>query len=70
DYLFYIKKWDFDDKRQVDSLDVFENENGVKIRGFLRMPAKEEMEKLGHGQPHTGEYPSDHLTMVCDLELN
>lgn len=70
DYLFYIKRWDFDDKRKVDSLDDFERENGVKIRGLLRMPGKEEMEKFGHGQPFTGEYPSDHLAMICDLELD
>lgn len=70
DYLFHFKKWEFDDKRQVDSLDMFEKENGVKIRALLRMPGKNEMEKFGHGQPHTGEYPSDHLTMVADLELD
>ncbi|CAL9736023.1 RNA exonuclease Ngl2p [Monosporozyma servazzii] len=70
DYLFYFKKWEFDDKRQVDSLDMFEKENGVKIRELLRMPGKDEMEKFGHGQPHTGEYPSDHLTMVAALELD
>lgn len=69
DYLFLIDNWDFSNKIQVDDMQQFEDENSMKIRGLLRMPPKSEMAKFGHGQPHTGEYPSDHLSMICDLEL-
>lgn len=68
DYIFLVKAWDFDNKIQVDSIDIFEKENGLRLRGFLRMPPAKEM--TSHGQPHTGEYPSDHLAMMCKLELN
>lgn len=69
DYLFYIDSWDFTDKIQPDNVEEFESKHAVKIRGLLRMPPKSEMEKFGHGQPHTGEYASDHLSMVCNIEL-
>lgn len=69
DYLFFFKKWDFSNKIQPDETDIFEKENSIKIRGLLRMPPKSEMETFGHGQPHVGEYPSDHLIMMCELEL-
>ncbi|CCF60807.1 hypothetical protein KAFR_0L01960 [Kazachstania africana CBS 2517] len=69
DYLFVIKSWDFSDKIQVDSLKKFEDENELKVKAFLKMPTKAEMGKFGHGQPHVGEYPSDHLSMICKLEL-
>lgn len=69
DYLFFIRNWKFDDRKNVEKLEDFESENGVKINALLRMPTKQEMEKFGHGQPHTGEYPSDHLTMISSLEL-
>lgn len=67
DYLFFIRRWDFSNHKEVDSLEDFERENGLKIRGLLRMPPGKEMTE--HGQPHTGEYPSDHLCMLCELQL-
>ncbi|QLG72215.1 hypothetical protein HG535_0C05690 [Zygotorulaspora mrakii] len=67
DYLFLIKDWDFSDKKEVGSLNSFEKENSLRIRGLLRMPSSEEMTE--HGQPHVAEYPSDHLCMICKLEL-
>lgn len=68
DYIFFVKNWNGTDRSSVDKIDVFERENGIKIRGLLRMPPGEEMTK--HGQPHEGEYPSDHLSMMCEIELN
>ncbi|CCK72433.1 RNA exonuclease KNAG_0K00650 [Huiozyma naganishii CBS 8797] len=69
DYLFYVGHWDFKDRTGVDTLEEFEQDSGVTVKRLLRMPSKQEMQQFGHGQPHTGEYPSDHLAMVCDLEL-
>lgn len=67
DYLFLIADWDSSNCREIDSLEKFEKDNSVKIRGLLRMPPSEEMS--GHGQPHEGEYASDHLSMICKLEI-
>ncbi|SJM88827.1 probable RNA exonuclease NGL2 [Zygosaccharomyces bailii] len=67
DYMFYVRNWDFSDHKAVDSLESFEAESGIRIRGLLRMPPAKEMTE--HGQPHEGEYPSDHLCILCNLEL-
>ncbi|SCV01963.1 LANO_0F14422g1_1 [Lachancea nothofagi CBS 11611] len=67
DYILFIKKWDFTNKNIPEEINAFECENGLKIKSLLRMPAAKEMPS--HGQPHEGEYGSDHLSMVCDLEL-
>lgn len=70
DYLFFIKHWDLADEttKTVDNFTDFEKSNGLKIRGFLRMPPG--IELTIHGQPHEGEYASDHLSMMVDIELN
>ncbi|SCU99841.1 LAMI_0G01200g1_1 [Lachancea mirantina] len=68
DYIFFIQTWDFSDKRKPDELGNFRRENGVTIRRLLRMPPACEMPS--HGQPHEGEYGSDHLAMMCELELD
>jgi len=69
DYLFYIDSWDFSDKRNAETIADVEANHPIKIKGLLRMPPKSEMEKFGHGQPHTGEYASDHLCMLCNVEI-
>lgn len=67
DYIFYISEWDLKSDSQVKSISEFEQLTNVKINGLLRMPPAKEMTE--HGQPHEGEYPSDHLCMIADLEL-
>lgn len=67
DYIFYITQWDLKSDSQVKSLSEFEQLTNVKINGLLRMPPGKEMTE--HGQPHEGEYPSDHLCMIADLTL-
>ncbi|CAM9018657.1 unnamed protein product [Wickerhamomyces anomalus] len=67
DYIFYITEWDLKSDSQVKSLSEFEQLTNVKINGLLRMPPGKEMTE--HGQPHEGEYPSDHLCMIADLTL-
>ncbi|GMM58537.1 hypothetical protein DAKH74_051540 [Maudiozyma humilis] len=49
------------------ALQTLEQERGVRVHALLRMPLKAEMPP--HIQPHEGEYPSDHLCMMCDLEV-
>ncbi|AGO10338.1 AaceriABL118Wp [[Ashbya] aceris (nom. inval.)] len=67
DYIMYVTPWDFSDNTEVDELGKFQKNAGIKVRGLLRMPPAIEMPS--HGQPHEGEYPSDHLAMMCELEL-
>lgn len=67
DYIFYITQWDLKSDSQVKSLSEFEQLTNVKINGLLRMPPGKEMTE--HGQPHEGEYPSDHLCIIADLTL-
>ncbi|KAL3228541.1 RNA exonuclease NGL2 [Nakaseomyces bracarensis] len=67
DYMFFIRPWNFEDNTKIDSLEHFEKENSVRVRGLLRMPPGSEM--TVHGQPHVGEYPSDHLCLVTEVEL-
>ncbi|CCH41733.1 putative RNA exonuclease NGL3 [Wickerhamomyces ciferrii] len=67
DYIFYIAEWDLESDSQVKSLAEFEELSQVRINSLLRMPPGKEMSK--HGQPHEGEYPSDHLCMIADLKL-
>ncbi|CCE64539.1 hypothetical protein TPHA_0I00320 [Tetrapisispora phaffii CBS 4417] len=68
DYIFYVDHWDFSDCKEVEDFEKFEKKNHMKLRGYLRMPPATEMSK--YGQPHQGEYPSDHLSMMCKIELN
>ncbi|ODV63086.1 RNA exonuclease ASCRUDRAFT_79656 [Ascoidea rubescens DSM 1968] len=70
DYIFLIKDWDLNSNKQnVDTLKDFENENEMKIVNLLRMPEFSEMGKEPSGQPREGQYPSDHLCMIAEVEL-
>jgi RNA exonuclease NGL2 len=66
DYIFYIDEWDLQSKA-VSSLQEFEESFELRIKKLLRLPASNEM--CDHGQPHEGEYPSDHLCMIAEVEL-
>lgn len=66
DYIFYIEDWDLISKPITD-LNEFEKLHRVRINKLLRMPPGKEMTE--HGQPHEGEYPSDHLCMIAEVEL-
>ncbi|ONH67553.1 RNA exonuclease NGL2 [Cyberlindnera fabianii] len=67
DYITLIARWDLKSSSRVNSIEEFEKVSEVRLRGFLRMPPGSEMTE--HGQPHEGEYPSDHLCMMADVEL-
>lgn len=45
-------------------------DQGVKLISLLRLPRKEEMGPEPSGQPRIGQYPSDHLCMIAEVELN
>lgn len=69
DYIFLIDKWDGSNvtKTTDTGLEAFERRNFLKINALLRMPRRDEMPK--HIQPHESEFPSDHLSMICDLKI-
>ncbi|KAL3233658.1 putative RNA exonuclease NGL3 [Nakaseomyces bracarensis] len=64
DYIFFVNH---KPKSKYNSIEDFETDNDVRITGYLRMPTKEEMPN--HSQPFKNEYPSDHISMMCKLEL-
>jgi len=69
DYIFYIEKWDGSISSNTSDIGIhhFEEKNLFRINALLRMPRKDEMPN--HVQPHTSEFPSDHLSMICDLQI-
>ncbi|CAI4047508.1 3'-5' poly(A) RNA exonuclease SKDI_13G0200 [Saccharomyces kudriavzevii IFO 1802] len=67
DYIFYIERNDNVSSSKDEPVKNFEDQNNVKIIGYLRMPRAEEMPK--HSQPFEGEYASDHISLMCQLRL-
>lgn len=57
-------------QRQPDVRERLAADQGVKLISLLRMPRKEEMGPEPSGQPRMGQYPSDHLCLMAEVELN
>ncbi|KAH3687249.1 hypothetical protein WICPIJ_001765 [Wickerhamomyces pijperi] len=68
DYIFYVTPWDpsSSDDTKLSVKDVMDS-YGFKITKLLKMPLGKDMPD--HGIPHEGEYPSDHLCMIAEVEL-
>lgn len=60
DYIFYVNQ-------RPSTPATFETANNIAIAGYLQMPTHAQMHN--HSQPYTGEYPSDHISMMCALEI-
>lgn len=67
DYICFITSWEVGTDSHVKSLEEFESLTQTRITSLLKMPPAKEM--TNHGQPHEGEYPSDHLCMIAEVEL-
>ncbi|GMM36574.1 RNA exonuclease [Saccharomycopsis crataegensis] len=68
DYIFVISPWDITStKHDVDTVQELQVNEGIKLKGLLRMPPRSEMPD--EGLPRTGDYGSDHLCMVGVVEL-
>ncbi|QHS75171.1 3'-5' poly(A) RNA exonuclease [Saccharomyces paradoxus] len=67
DYIFYIEDNGSKGARKREPLTVFEENNRVRVIGYLRMPCAQEMPK--HSQPFEGEYASDHISLMCQIRL-
>ncbi|KAH3661656.1 hypothetical protein OGAPHI_006506 [Ogataea philodendri] len=66
DYIFFVTDWDFSDCTQLEQLEDFQSKYGVLIKKLLKLPHPKEMNE---GQPREGEYPSDHLCLMAEIEL-
>lgn len=71
DYIFVIADWDKSQNHsdKVDTTDLLEDEQEVKLLSLLRLPTPEEMGEEPSGQPRAGQYPSDHLCIMARVEL-
>lgn len=72
DYIFIITEWinEQDYSEKVDTISQVEVEQKVKLLSLLRMPTNFEMGAEPSGQPRIGQYPSDHLAMIAEIELH
>ncbi|CAK9440019.1 uncharacterized protein LODBEIA_P41190 [Lodderomyces beijingensis] len=70
DYILVIVPWDkSQNKKQVDTpLELAKNYN-VKLKKLLRLPTAQEMGPKPNGQPRIYQYPSDHLCIMAEIEL-
>lgn len=57
-------------QRQPDVRERLVEDQGVKLISLLRLPRKQEMGSEPSGQPRTGQYPSDHLCLMAEVELS
>ncbi|KAK9458327.1 Endonuclease/exonuclease/phosphatase [Dipodascopsis uninucleata] len=64
DYIFVLDSQEESNKRNESSLT-----SGVDVLELLRMPTPEEMGSEPSGQPREGQYPSDHLCLVCKFRI-
>lgn len=71
DYIFVIKSWNSTNSTNgsdtPETVDTLERDCHLHIKGYLMMPLGKDMPN--HTEPHTGEYPSDHLAMMCEVSL-
>uniref|UniRef100_A0A060TH88 ARAD1D36850p n=1 Tax=Blastobotrys adeninivorans TaxID=409370 RepID=A0A060TH88_BLAAD len=65
DYIFVLEKKNVDKQHKQPSEIV----SGVKVLNVLRMPDPKEMGPEPSGQPREGQYPSDHLCMMCTVSI-
>jgi RNA exonuclease NGL2 len=72
DYIFVISRWNVSNdshSNMVDSIEDVEKNQNIKLISLLRMPTKDEMGPEPSGQPRVGQYPSDHLCMMAEIQL-
>lgn len=71
DYIFVISKWDknVSYSKRIDTIsEIVENQN-IKLLKLLKLPKPEDMGPEPSGQPRLGQYPSDHLCLMAEVEL-
>lgn len=67
DYIFVLSPTLHQKQNHIQ--DLLAEQEGVRLVGLLRLPRKEEMGPEPSGQPRTGQYPSDHLCIMAEVEL-
>lgn len=70
DYIFIISDWDkVSDQSKIDTLEEVTSNQGIKLLRLLKLPLPSEMGEEPSGQPRIGQFPSDHLSLMAELEL-
>lgn len=70
DYIFIISDWDkISDRSKIDTLEEVTKNQGIKLLRLLKLPLPSEMGEEPSGQPRVGQFPSDHLSLMAELEL-
>lgn len=72
DYILIICPWERaseDHSKRVDTTEEVEEKQKVRLLKLLRLPQPEEMGPEPSGQPRTGQYPSDHLCLIAEVQL-
>lgn len=69
DYIMFANEWSplSNTKQHRKTLQEFEEDNDIEILGYLKLPKESEMKY--HSQPFEGEYPSDHICLLCQVKI-
>lgn len=71
DYIFIVTSWDTtSDKTKIDSVEEVSQTHRIKLKSLLKLPHPQEMGPEPSGQPRLGQYPSDHLVIMAQVELD
>lgn len=71
DYIFILTKWDrhIDYSHRIDTISEIEHQQNIRLCGLLRLPSLNEMGPEPSGQPRLGQFPSDHICLLAEIEL-
>ncbi|KAG7194495.1 uncharacterized protein KQ657_004710 [Scheffersomyces spartinae] len=72
DYILVVCPWDKtreDHSKRVDTTEELQENQLIRLLKLLRLPQPEEMGSEPSGQPRSGQYPSDHLCLMAEVQL-
>lgn len=71
DYIFLLVPWNKSDdhSKRIDMPEDLAEQYKIKLTKLLRLPTPEEMGPPPSGQPRMHQYPSDHLSIMAEVQL-
>ena len=75
DYIFVVptindwEHWVPSKNNKLKNIHEFSQTTHLRILALLQMPLRDDPELQGIDQPNVGQFPSDHICMMADLEL-
>ncbi|KAJ8144521.1 hypothetical protein OY671_002389 [Metschnikowia pulcherrima] len=75
DYIFVVptindwEHWVPTKNNKLKNIHEFSQTTHLRILALLQMPSRDDPELQGIDQPNVGQFPSDHICMMADLEL-